>query len=263
MKIISWNVNGLRAVERKGDWKVFLQTHDPDIVLIQETKAQAAQLAPIDAAYPDYDTFYVSAKKKGYSGTGIWLKKSFGKTVADIEFTAGMPEDPCATEGRIARIDFKKEGQSFSVLGIYFPNGGKSPDAWADKLVFYEKILAYVNQLRDEGKTVIWGGDVNCAHQPIDLARPESNEGNIGFHPAERAWLDRWQAEGWIDLWRAQNPEVREVYSWWHVITRARLRNIGWRIDYFFSSQLSPLPFRLDYLSDQMGSDHCPVRLEV
>ncbi len=255
MKIISWNVNGIRAVERKGDLEAFLENHNPDVFLIQETKCKEDQVQSLIKKYADYEQFYHSAEKPGYAGTAIWVKKGLG----DVKFETGM-SDFEDIEGRIARVDI----ENLVILGVYFPNGGKSNEAWDGKLVFYEKFLSYVNALRKEGKQVIFAGDVNCAHEPIDLARPEDNDGKIGFHPDERAHLSQWIGEGWIDVWRDRNSNVTDVYSWWHVITRARLRNVGWRIDYFFVDEalLSKIK-HVEYLTDQMGSDHCPVMLEI
>ena len=193
MKIISWNVNGIRAVERKGDLAHFIQDHDPDVFLIQEIKAKEDQLTAIIKKYDNYQQFYHSAEKPGYSGTAIWIKKTLCHPELDsgssqkVQFHTGMPnlDD---IEGRISRITL---GDT-EILGVYFPNGGKSPQAWQGKLLFYEHFLNFVNLLRSEGKKVIFAGDVNCAHHPIDLARPKDNDGKIGFHPEERAHLDQW-----------------------------------------------------------------------
>ena len=264
MKIISWNVNGIRAVERKGNLKEFLEIYNPDIFCIQETKAKPEQIEKITASYPEFEKFYHSAEKPGYAGSAIWIKKS--KNIEIQNFTFGFPEkyDYQDHEGRISRVDFEYEGKAFSVLGIYFPNGGKSLEAWDDKLVFYQKFLDYVNDIRKEGKICIWGGDVNCAHQEIDLARPKDNDGNIGFHPKERQWIDKVIKNNWVDIWRKTNPEKKEVYSWWHVITRARLRNVGWRLDYFFCDKdFFERIKKVEYLNSQMGSDHCPIVIEV
>ncbi len=256
MNIISWNVNGIRAVERKGDLEAFLKTHNPDVFLIQETKLQEHQTNELREKYSEYQQFYHSAEKPGYAGTAIWLRKSQFELL-EFELKVGMPdfED---TEGRISRVDIG----DLAILGVYFPNGGKSPEAWEGKLVFYEKFLKYVNSLRSEGKQVVFAGDVNCAHERIDLARPDDNDGAIGFHPDERAHINQWIADGWIDAWRARNPGVENVYSWWHVITRARSRNVGWRIDYFFVDKaLLEKVENVEYLTQQMGSDHCPIQL--
>ncbi len=263
MRIISWNVNGIRAVDRKGALSEFLEKYAPDIFLIQEIKAQEEQLAKLKfrEKYDQYEQFYHPAEKPGYAGTAIWIKKDFFAEFSP-KFQTGMPNFK-DTEGRISRISFTKDGKDFEILGVYFPNGGKSPEAWNGKLIFYEKFLDFVNQLREQGKEVIFAGDVNCAHHEIDLARPESNRNSIGFLPEERDWLTKWEENGWIDIFREKFPE-KVVYSWWHVITRARARNVGWRIDYFFIDQKSREKIKnIEYLNDQMGSDHCPVILEV
>jgi exodeoxyribonuclease-3 len=255
MKIVSWNVNGIRAVEKKGELAAFLEKYDPDVFLIQEIKAKPEQLTTIIEKHSEYKQFYHSAEKPGYAGTAIWIKKSL--VTESIHFSTGMPNFD-DTEGRISRITLNDK----EILGVYFPNGGKSPEAWKGKLEFYEKFLTFVNQLRAEGKIVIFAGDVNCAHEEIDLARPKDNEGKIGFHSDERAWLSKWIQNGWKDLWRDQNLNVRNVYSWWHVITRSRANNVGWRIDYFFvEEKFVPQVKDVQYLTEQMGSDHCPVLL--
>ncbi len=255
MKIISWNVNGIRAVDRKGDLEMFLKTHNPDIFLIQETKAQEDKLVPIIKKYDKYEQFYNSAERPGYAGTGIWVKKSLHYNIIfSIEFPNYKDN-----EGRVARIDL----DDWTIFSIYFPNGGKSKEAWNDKLVFYEKFLAHVNNLRKEGRKVIWAGDVNCAHEEIDLARPKDNENSIGFLPEERTWITKVIQNNWADVFRSLYPG-KIIYSWWHVITRARERNVGWRIDYFFLDQeLMKQVKDIKYLNDQMGSDHCPVELRI
>lgn len=256
MILISWNVNGIRSVERKGDLSSFLSKYQPDIFLLQETKATPDKLSAELRDHPEYHQFYHSAEKPGYAGTGIWVKKS----VCDApQFSSGMPSFS-DTEGRIARVDISPNK---TVLGIYFPNGGKSPEAWEEKLVFYDLFLEYVNELRHEGREVVWAGDINCAHEEIDLARPKDNKKSIGFLPEERTWVTRVIENGWKDVFRERYPEMVQ-YSWWHLLTGARARNVGWRIDYIFADRaLLPQIQRIEYLSNQMGSDHCPVLLEI
>ncbi len=261
MKIISWNVNGLRAVEKKGELQKFIDTYQPDIFCIQETKAKIEQLKPIENKYSNYVQYYHEAEKPGYSGVGIWIHQSFAFLHSSkenpIKYWRGMPnfED---TEGRILRADIG----DYSILSVYFPNGGKSPEAWDEKLIFYDFFLAYVNGLRDTGKKIIWCGDVNCAHEEIDLARPKENMESIGFLPEERAWVSRVIKNKWVDVFREMHPK-KAMYSWWHLVTRARARNVGWRIDYFFVDEVSFSDVdSIDYLNEQMGSDHCPVRLQ-
>lgn len=260
MKIISWNVNGLRAVERKNELQNCIQNYDPDILFLQEIKGTADKFSKYLTDNPEYNTLYHSAEKSGYAGTGVWIKKSFSN---DFEFIPCMPQNPVPGEGRISRVDFTKEGADYSLLGVYFPNGGKSAEAFEAKLKFYDAFLGYVNQIRKEGKKVIWCGDINCAHNEIDLERDKENRKSIGFLPVERAWIDRVHKELWSDVFRTLYPET-VVYSWWDMITKARDRNVGWRIDCFFlaTPDLSQVK-RIEYLTNQMGSDHCPVMLEL
>ena len=264
MNIISWNVNGLRAVERKGELSSFIKTEKPDVLLVQETKGQPDQLQPFQAAYPEYRQYYNSAEKKGYSGTSAWLHQDLQSRIDSLQFSNIIPDAPNADEGRLSQLSFRLNGRDWQILGIYFPNGGKSEQAWQEKLVFYERTHDYMNQLKDAGGTVLVGGDMNVAHNEIDIARPKENDGKIGFHPRERAWMDRLHQDGWIDTWRHQNPAVKDVYSWWHMISRSRARNIGWRIDYFLMHEESlGLAGQVAYLNDQMGSDHCPIRISI
>lgn len=256
LKIASWNVNGLRAVFKKGELDNFWAEYDPDILLLQETKAKAAQLPEELTGHERYLQFYHSAVKPGYAGTAIWVRK---EALANVEFLAGMPgyDDH---EGRVAQLKLP----GMRVLGVYFPNGGKSEEAWQGKLAFYEIFLAYVNDLRQTGEMVIFAGDVNCCHEEIDIARPKENEGKIGFHPEERRRISDWIENGWVDVWRQTCPGKTDVYSWWSFRAGARKRNIGWRLDYFFVDQkfLSEV-LNISYLSKQMGSDHCPVIMEI
>lgn len=262
MKIISWNVNGIRAVERKEMLEPFLKENQPDIFFIQETKSKPEQIKKIIEKYDQYQQFYESAEKPGYSGVSCWVKKNLN--ITNLEFVHEFENNSVPDEGRVAQINFTKNNSDWSILGIYFPNGGKSPKAWQDKLKFYDGFLTHINQLRSSGRNVIFCGDVNCAHHEIDLARPKDNDGVIGFHPEERRRLTEWTENQWCDIWRDRYPNTTEVYSWWHLITRSRARNVGWRIDYFFVDKaLTENIKSIKYLTEQMGSDHCPVCLEV
>ena len=255
MKIISWNVNGIRAVERKGDLDSLLDSENPDILMLQETKAHPQQLSKSLTHHPDYLQFYHSAEKKGYSGTSIWVKRVHSNTTTYKTCMTGFKD----MEGRISRLDIDK----YSYLGVYFPNGGKSEDAWKGKLVFYDKFLKYINKLRKSGRLIIWAGDVNCAHEEIDLARPKSNTKSIGFLPEEREWISKVIKNDWKDVFRHLNPETG-VYSWWHLLSKSRERNVGWRIDYFFvDKKILNKVTDITYLNQQMGSDHCPVKMEI
>ena len=264
MKIITWNVNGIRAVERKGELQNLVDREAPDLLLIQEIKGNAEQFSAYLTENDDYEQYYHSAEKKGYSGTGIWLKKIFAKTLKDVTFDVNVPRMPNADEGRVSQLSFKKGVTEYDVFSIYFPNGGKSEQAWDDKLVFYKRMLSYMNKRREMGRRVIVGGDMNVAHTETDLARAKENDGRIGFHPDERAWMDQVIADDWADAWRAKNPGITDVYSWWDMVTRSRERNVGWRIDYFFVEQKLVRRIKnVRYLHEQFGSDHCPLLLEV
>ncbi len=264
MKIITWNVNGIRAVERKGELQNLLDAQRPDVLMIQEIKGATEQFSSFLVEHPHYHQHYHSAQKRGYAGTAVWVGRALHEKFSEVRFGTKIPRAPNADEGRIAQLSFQHFGERWELLSIYFPNGGKSEQAWLDKLVFYKRTLAYMNALRKQGAVVLVGGDMNVAHTEIDIARPEDNDGKIGFHPKERAWMDEVLADNWADVWRARNPQVKEVYSWWHMVTRARDRNIGWRIDYFFLSR-EHLTRVTDaqYLTEQMGSDHCPLLLEM
>lgn len=270
MKLMYWNVNGLRAVERKGLLRPLLEAVRPDVMGIQEIKAKSEQLTFMAKDYPDYVCHWHSAEKPGYSGTGLLIHRSFLQNINvhddALDIRVGMEGSAIYDndrEGRVLCWRFSVSEQKVAILNIYFPNGGKSEQAWHDKLVFYDEFLGYINRLRDEGCWVFWGGDVNCAHEEIDLARPKDNEGMIGFRPEERSWISRCIQDGWVDIFRTRHPE-EVVYSWWHMLTRSRERNIGWRIDYGFTQTetLSRIQ-SIAYLNEVQGSDHCPLLLDI
>ncbi|MDH5718221.1 MAG: exodeoxyribonuclease III [Spirochaetia bacterium] len=256
MKLISWNVNGIRAVERKGEIQALLEKEKPELIFLQEIKAKFDQLTSNLTNHNEYFQHYHSAEKPGYSGVGVWLlKKKFSE---NYEIISGMPKWK-DTEGRVIRVDIK----NYTFLGIYFPNGGKSHEAWLEKLKFYDHYLNYINDLRKLGRTIIWAGDLNVAHNEIDLARPKENENNIGFRPEEREWMNKVTKNDWIDCFRYFYPE-KVSYTWWQLQTKARERNVGWRIDYFLSDKKIIKKIKnIHHLENQMGSDHCPIVLEV
>ncbi len=274
MKIISWNVNGIRAIHKKKELGGFIQKYQPDIFCMQETKCKENQIKNIIEEFSEFIQFYTEAEKAGYSGTAIWVSKKFleKNNIAeqDITFISGMSDFYIDNEGRISRIDFTKNSIEYSVLTVYFPNGGKSDEAWAQKIIFYRKFLEYVQYLeakKSEGgceKTVIFSGDVNVCHEAIDIARPKQNEGKIGFHPSERKEITKWINSGFKDVWREKNRTQGDQYSWWSYRGGARERNVGWRIDYFFIPQkMLSVVKNIEYINAQMGSDHCPVVLEI
>lgn len=264
MKIITWNVNGIRAVERKKNLQEYVSKEAADIFLFQEIKGNREQFSAYLTEHPEYDQYYHSAEKKGYAGTGVWARKDFIKKCKNVAFHTDVPHMPNADEGRIAHLSFDKGVKSYDVFSIYFPNGGKSEQAWNDKLIFFDTVLDHMNRLRKKGRTVIVGGDMNVAHTEIDLTRSKENDGKIGFHPDERAWMDRVITDGWHDAWRTKNPGVEEVYSYWDTITRSRDRNVGWRIDYFFVDDAVMKKMKdVQYLTAQLGSDHCPLSITL
>ena len=252
MHILSWNVNGIRAIFKKGfnDW---LLATKPDILCLQETKAAEEQFPEAIREAAGYHKYYATAEKKGYSGVALFTREKPGA----VEFGFGIKRFD--SEGRtiIAFYD------TFVLFNIYFPNGKASKERLQYKMDFYDAFLEYVDSLREKGKRIIVCGDVNTAHQEIDLARPKENEKVSGFLPEERAWIDRLLSHGYEDTFRMFNEEAGN-YTWWDYKTRARERNIGWRIDYFIvSDNLKNSVQSAFILSDVMGSDHCPIGIEI
>lgn len=254
MKIISWNVNGIRAVYKKDKWN-WLMKEKPDIFCLQETKARPEQL-PEELRNPDGYTSYFDfpKEKKGYSGVAIYTRVKPDK----VEYVMGNPT--LDNEGRLVAAYYDK----FVLVNVYFPNGGGGPVRLQYKLDFYKEFLKYINKLVKQGKSVIFCGDVNTAHQAIDLARPKENEENTGFLPIERAWLDEVVKHGYVDIFRQKNPEKTGAYTYWDQKTFARDRNVGWRIDYFFlSSDIVKKVKNVAIRDDIFGSDHCPIELDI
>ncbi|PKB73739.1 MAG: exodeoxyribonuclease III [SAR202 cluster bacterium Io17-Chloro-G7] len=252
LRIISWNVNGIRAAHKKGflDW---LNTESPDIMCVQETKASEDQLPGALKEIPGYHSYFVSAEKKGYSGVAV-----FTKTKPEAVTSTFLVES-FSKEGRVLSVDF---GQ-FVLLNVYFPNGKSSAERLKYKMEFYHDFLEYVDGIKESGKNVVICGDVNTAHKEIDLARPKANEATSGFLPEERAWIDKLLDHGYLDTLRMFSQEP-DQYTYWDMITRARDRNVGWRIDYFFVNEaFSPRLKTSFILADVMGSDHCPIGIEI
>jgi exodeoxyribonuclease III len=247
-RLLSWNVNGLRAVLKK-DFLLWLKKESPDVLCLQEIKAMQAQLPPDVLNYPGYHLTVNSAQRPGYSGVATFSKDK------PVKVNTGCGLDHFDCEGRVIETEFPE----FTLFNIYFPNGKMSPERLKYKMDFYAHYLDYFVKLRKKGKKVVICGDVNTAHKEIDLARPKENSKISGFLPEERAWMDKLVSKGFIDTFRVfdQSPQK---YSWWDTLTRARERNVGWRIDYFFVSEdLKPHLIDAFILSDVMGSDHCPV----
>jgi exodeoxyribonuclease-3 len=250
MKLICWNVNGVRAVAKKGFFE-WLKKESPDILCLQETKARPDNLTKELLEPPGYQTFWDYGERKGYSGVATFSKvqplkveKSFGASEFD-------------TEGRILIAEYPE----FTLCNIYFPNGKQGDIRLNYKMDFYEAFFNYVEARRRKGDKLIICGDVNTAHTEIDLAHPKENSKISGFLPKERAWLDKLVAHGYIDTFRYFHKEPGQ-YSWWDMKTGARARNVGWRIDYFFITENLVGNMEKAYIMPEvMGSDHCPIAL--
>lgn len=251
-RFISWNINGIRAVEKKG-FLEFLQKSDADILAVQETKASPEQLSAALTAPNGYHAYYCSAERKGYSGVACFCKEK------PLSVTCGLGVEEFDREGRTLILEYPE----FYFLNIYFPNGGQGEERIAFKLRFYDCFLKKSKELFATGKRVIVCGDVNTAHTELDLARPKQNETVTGFLPEERNWLTRFFSEGYTDAFRVFEKGGGH-YSWWDYKTRARERNVGWRIDYFMVDEKTvPLLTSAHILTDVMGSDHCPIEITV
>lgn len=255
MKIISWNINGLRAIAQKGFLLPLFKEENPDILCLQETKAEPDQLSEEIRNVPGYFSYFSHSKtKKGYSGVALYTKEKPKK----IFYEMGIKK--LDNEGRLIGAKFK----NFTIINAYFPNGGQGPERLKYKLEFYYAFLKFVLKLRKSGEKVIFCGDINTAHKMIDLARPRENEKNTGFLPIERAWIDKLIKNNFVDIFREFYPGKEASYTYWDQKTRARDRNVGWRIDYFFTDKklLSKIK-NTGIMSDHYGSDHCPIWIEI
>lgn len=254
MKLVSWNVNGIRACHKKGCFSWFFD-YEPDVFCIQETKAGVDQI-PEEMRKPQgyWSYFDESRVKKGYSGVAVYSK------VEPLEVRYGIGKEEFDREGRCIGIKLK----DFWVFNVYFPNGGQGPERVAFKLSYYDAFLAMVEKLRKKNESVIFCGDINTAHQEIDLARPKENEKKTGFLPVERAWINKVVSLGYIDTFRFFYPEKKNAYTYWDQKTFARERNVGWRLDYFFvTSDLKNKLTSAQIFENVFGSDHCPIGIEL
>ncbi|MFZ5813378.1 MAG: exodeoxyribonuclease III [Thermodesulfobacteriota bacterium] len=251
MILYSWNVNGLRAVVQKGFWE-WLAGCGADVVGLQETKIQPGHEADFGHT-PEYRTVWSSATvKKGYSGVGCFYRSE------PLSLAMELPDVRFQGEGRLLHLEYP----SFHFLNVYFPNGGMGPERLDYKLRYYDAFLLHAETLRQD-KPVVVCGDFNTAHTALDLKNAKANEKTSGFLPVERAWLDRFTAAGYVDTFRMFVAEGGH-YTWWDYRFKARDRNVGWRIDYFFvSEELRPKVKRAWIAGEVMGSDHCPVGLEL
>ena len=252
MRIFSWNVNGLRAVVKKGffDW---LESEGPDVVCLQEIKARTEDLDENILNPKGYHAFWNPAERKGYSGVAIFTKK---KPVA-VHLGLGIERFDC--EGRVLRIEFK----DFDLFSVYFPNGTSGEERLQYKMEFYDAFLDHCEELRGQGRELVITGDVNTAHKPIDLKNPKANQKNSGFLPEERAWVDKFIEHGYVDSFRAFNEDP-DQYTWWSYRFNVRAKNVGWRIDYFFVTEGLMKKVKDSFITPEvMGSDHCPIGLDI
>lgn len=250
MKIISWNVNGIRAVVKKNFIEWFKQ-ENADIVCVQETKAQKEQFPKELTGMKDYHFYSSSAQKKGYSGVAVWTK------LEPLSVDTSVGSEKFDSEGRVLKLEFEK----FILFNIYFPNGGASQERLEYKLEFYDYFFEYLKKF--QSKTIIICGDYNTAHHEIDLARPKQNENVSGFLPVEREKLDELENMGFVDSFRHFNSQPGN-YTWWDYKTAARSRNVGWRIDYFYISKNAVKNLKsAGILNLVQGSDHCPVSIII
>lgn len=252
MKIISWNVNGLRAIMKK-DFAENVKKMDPDVLFLQEIKMQKEQVTEeMELREAGYKLEIFSGERKGYSGVAVYSRIEPDK----VYLGTGSEFD---SEGRVIRLDFK----NLSVYGIYFPNGGQGEERLAYKMKFYDHYLEEFKGLAKAGRNVVVCGDFNVAHEEIDLANPQTNMKKSGFLPIEREWFTKLLQSGFVDIFRNRYPD-KVLYTWWDQRFKARDRNIGWRIDYFvLDEKTAGFVKDTEILNDFYGSDHCPIVLTL
>lgn len=277
LKLVSWNVNGIRALEKKG-FSAWLQGSGADIVMLQETKCSPEQLTDALCKPDGYSSEWCAAEKKGYSGVATFSRlpmttsRGFGDTRFDTEGRVLISTIPIPTPSTTPSDSVPPSGTSENSLGspsfltlfnIYFPSGSSGMERVAFKLEFYRRFLEVVGEQIARGARVVVAGDVNTAYAEIDLARPRENRNSSGFLPEERAALGQFFEAGLVDTFRHVRP-AEAKYSWWSQVTNARARNVGWRLDYFFVSRnLLPHVVDADIHPEVLGSDHCPVSLTL
>jgi len=252
VKLISWNVNGIRAAWKKG-LPEFVAAENPDVLCLQETKIQVEQLTPELTDLPGYRSHWSMAEKKGYSGVATYTRPE------PLAVATNFGSPALDTEGRVLHVEYP----DFHLFNGYFPNSGMGPERLAHKMQFYDEFLSLTERLREGGKGIVVCGDVNTAHTEIDIARPKENENSPGFMPVERAWVSKLVAHGYHDTFRIFVAEPGH-YTWWDMKTGGRARNVGWRIDYFFvSDELRGRVKAAGIMPSVQGSDHCPITLEI
>lgn len=253
LTLYSWNVNGIRAAQKKGflDW---LDKTKPDILGIQETKAHPHQLDEELRNPVGYHSYWASAERKGYSGVALFTR------IEPKSVQIGLGIEEFDREGRTIVVEFDQ----FVLITAYFPNGARDHSRVPFKMEYKQAFLDFCNSLRASGKSAIFCGDVNTAHREIDLARPKGNENHTGFLPIEREWIDKVIEQDYIDTFRQLHPDRADAYSWWAYWGKARDRNVGWRLDYFFiTPDLVDRINTAEIHTDVYGSDHCPVSLTL
>ncbi|MBE6503551.1 MAG: exodeoxyribonuclease III [Methanobrevibacter sp.] len=253
VKLVSWNVNGIRAVSKKQEFWDWFDNNDADIINFQEVRAD---MDKIPKKLTDVDGYYQcfnEAERKGYSGVGTYSK------IEPVEITRGLGVSDLDNEGRVLKIEYL----DFILYNIYFPNSGMNAKRLDFKIDFCNALLKQLIELKEEGKNIVITGDYNIAHNPIDVYNPKNCEGKSGYLPEERAWLDELEKAGFVDTFRMFD-EGENNFTWWSYRTRARERNAGWRLDYFYvNEEIKDKVISAEILSDIYGSDHCPVTLEL
>ncbi len=252
LHLLSWNVNGIRAMEKRGfvEW---LNEVSPDVLCLQETKAQPNQLSASLHSPDGYHVYWNHPERKGYSGVALFSREE------PLQVQAGFGIDQFDTEGRVLVARYP----AFLLFNVYFPNGKMSDERLQYKLRFYDAFLAHLTALRSRGERIVICGDYNTAHKEVDLTHPKTNANVSGFLPEEREWMDRLTGAGFVDTFRLFESEGGH-YTWWDLRTRARERNVGWRLDYFFvSDDLVASVAEASIMSEVTGSDHCPVSLTL
>ncbi|RXK00185.1 exodeoxyribonuclease III [Arcobacter sp. CECT 8986] len=255
-RFISWNVNGIRAVEKKDALK-WIDEESVDILGLQEIKAEENQI-PKTIFDKEFKFKHINpCSIKGRSGTALYsdIEPFFSDNTLDVDILK---------EGRINEAHFNFEDKKVAYFNVYFPNGQSKEERLVYKMEFYDRFLEHCENLRKDGFSIIICGDVNTAHTEIDIARPKANENTSGFLPMERDWITNFLAHGYIDTFRYMNKDVKDKYSWWSYRANARANNVGWRIDYFYVSEDLKDNIKEAYILDEyMGSDHCPIALEI
>jgi len=253
IKLVSWNVNGIRAVSKKDEFWNWFDNTDADIINFQEVRATQDKIPEKLADVDGFHQAFNEAEKKGYSGVGTYSK------IEPIEVVKGLGVEELDSEGRVLRIKYP----DFYLYNIYFPNSGMNAKRLDFKVDFCNALLEQLVELKNNGENVVITGDYNIAHHPIDVYNPKNCEGKSGYLPEERAWLDQLEEAGFIDTFRMFD-EGENNFTWWSYRTKARDRNAGWRLDYFYvNEEIIDNVKSAEILSDIFGSDHCPVTLEL